>query len=87
MVDQPSVKDQIFELGSEDSTNPLDLPSMLVSYIHKYMAILVSHKDKNGKILETAPHPKKHQKSQKLDEYIIELLIENKKNAILWNED
>ena len=59
-MDQPSVKDQIFELGSEDSTNPLDLPSMLVSYIHKYLAILVSDKDKNDKILETTPHPKKH---------------------------
>ena len=77
---QPVNKYQRFELESEDLGNSWALPSAQATYIHKYMATHISPKDIKEKILSLTPVPSNIKDSQKLDEYIKELLIENKKN-------
>ena len=50
------------------------------------MVIYFSDKDIKDRILETTLLPRNIKESRKLDGYIKEFLIENKKNAILTKE-
>ena len=75
-----------FELESEDSSKGWDLSSGLASYINKYMSIHVPEKDIREKILQNNPVPRNVKVCQRLDEYIKELLLENKKYSTLYHE-
>lgn len=86
LVDQSSVKFKRFGLESQHSSNLWDLPSGLFSNIDKYMVIYFSDRDIKDRILETTLLPRNIKESRKLDGYIKEFLIENKKNAILTKE-
>ena len=83
---QPANKYQRLELESGNLGNSCDLPSGQATYIHKYMAAHISPKDIKEKILSVTPVPSKIKDRQKLDKYIKELLVENKKNNTLNQE-
>ena len=68
-----------FELEGESNGKGWDLSSGLSSYLNKYMSIHVSEKDIREKILQNNPVPRNVKICQRLDEYIKELLLENKK--------
>ena len=73
----PPPKTQRFELteGSK-STQAWDLPSGMVSYLHKYISVHISDKEIKDKILDDNPIPSNVKETQALDTYIKELLIE-----------
>ena len=62
------------------------MPSEQATYVQKYMSIHVSNKDIKEKILLSNPLPDNIKISQLLDEYIKELLVENKKHNTLNQE-
>ena len=77
-----------FELEGESSSWDFgwDLSSGLASYINKYMSIHVQEKDVREKILQNNPVPQNVKVCQRLDEYIKELLLENKRSSTLYHE-
>ena len=62
------------------------MSSGLASYINKYMSIHVPEKDIREKILQNNPVPRNVKVCQRLDEYIKELLLENKESSTLYDE-
>ena len=83
---QPANKYQRFELESDDFENSWALPSGQATYVRKYIATHISPKDIKENILSVTPVPSNIKNSQNLDEYIKELLVENKKNNTLNQE-
>ena len=75
-----------FELEGESNSKGWDLSSGLASYLNKYMSIHVSEKDIREKILQNNLVPRNVKVCQRLDEYIKELLLENKKSSTLYHE-
>ena len=69
----------------EVKSNDLD-PSEQATYVHKYMATHISPIDIKEKKLSATPVSSNIKDSQKLDEYIKELLTENKKYNMLNQE-
>jgi len=76
---------QRFELETRED-NAWDLPSGMVSYLHKYMENHISDKDIRDKILLFSPIPSNIREAHNLDNYIKELLVENKKSLTLNHE-
>ena len=62
------------------------MPSGLATYAHKSMATHISPKDIKEKILSVTTVSSNIKDSQKLDEYIKELLIKNEKKNTLNQE-
>ena len=75
-----------FELEGESNSKGWDLSSGLASYLNKYMSTHVSEKDIRERILQNNPVPRNVKVCQRLDEYIKELLLENKKSSTLYHE-
>ena len=75
-----------FELEGESNSKGWDLSSGLPSYLNKYMSIHVSEKDIRERTLQNNPVPRNVKVYQRLDEYIKELLLENKKSSTLYHE-
>ena len=59
----------------------------MVSYLHKYISVHISDKEIKDKILDDNPIPSNVKETQALDTYIKELMIENKKNYTLTQEN
>ena len=71
------------ELEPGNIENEWDLPTQLPSQVNKYMSTRVSQKDIREKILSPNPIPRNVKRTQTLDEYIKELLSDNKKLSTL----
>ena len=74
---QSAAKIARFELDVSTS-NACDLPIRIVEYLNKYMHIHIPDKDIKKKILKDNPVPANVKEHQVLDNYIKELLTENK---------
>ena len=79
----PPTKYQRFELDSEEDLNAWDLLPELASYVNRYMSTHKTDKEIKDKILASVPLPNSVKKSQKLDEYMHELLQENRRTRTL----
>ena len=75
-----------FELKPENIENESNLPTRLASHVNKCMPIHISEKDIREKILPTNQIPHHVKWTQKLDEYIRELLSDSKKLSTLNQE-
>ena len=75
-------KYMIFQQKDKSYTTNWDLPSRLVFYWHKYMSMHVLKKDINDKIFSQYSVSQNIKISQKLDEFIKQLLLESRKSGI-----
>ena len=75
-----------FELEGESNSKGWDLSSGLASYLNKYVSIHVAEKDIRQKFLQNNPVPRNIKVCQRLNEYMKELLLENKKSTTLYHE-
>ena len=74
-----------FELDVSTS-NAWDLPISMVEYLNKYMHIHIPDKDIKEKILKDNPVPANVKEPKVLDNYIKELLTENKRTLASTHE-
>ena len=75
-----------FKLEDESNSKGWDFSSGFASYLNKYMSVYVPEKDIREKLLQNNPVPRNVNVSQRLDEYIKELLLGNKKSSTLYHE-
>ena len=68
-----------FEVEDESNSKGSNLSSGLASYLNKYMSNYVPEKDIRKRILKNNPVPQNVEVCRRLDEYIKELLLEDKK--------
>ena len=68
------------------TSNAWDLPISMVEYLNKYMHIHIPDKDIKEKILKDNPVPANVKEPQVLDNYIKELLTENKRTLASTHE-
>ena len=84
-LEEVLAKIQRFELDSGGIEYDWYLSSELAHYINRYMTTHVFEKVIKDKILAELPVSRNVKSTQKLDEYIEELLVENKKTLVLKN--
>ena len=70
-------------MDPEEDLNAWDLLPEHASYVNRYMSTHKTDKEIKDKILASVPLPNSVKKSQKLDEYLQELLQENRRTKTL----
>lgn len=84
--DQVPLKIQRFELEDGKDENSFELPEGMQEYVHKYMGLKIPDKELKEKVLSINPIPKNVKKTEELDSYIKELLVEHNKHMTMHVE-
>jgi len=76
-------KIQRFELEVDSRENDWELPENLLAYLNKYVDNKIPEKELRDKITNFNPVPKNVRKTQEIDIFIKDVLVENNKNSTL----
>ena len=73
----------MFHVNTKKDENQYKLPQHVVKYIHKYMNNYIPEKELQEKILRATPVPKNIQATHHLDEFVRDIMKENKRSGEL----